>query len=242
WFEKQTLLKASFPFEVKSRLPMYEIPYGAVTRPSKPTTPQDKAKFEVPAQRWADLSDAKGGVSLLNDCKHGYDTDETTMRLSLLRSPHFAHPTDPSKLADNRVSDQGEHEFTYALLPHSGDWRKGLTVRHARELNTPVLVFHERIARRISPLVSSTHANIVIDSIKKAEDSDDLILRAYEAHGEQRETTFEFGFPVLKAFECDLMEQVLNNLKTSRTKFKLKFKPFEVKTLKISLKPASLRK
>lgn len=242
WFEQQTLLKATFPLDIKSHLPTYEIQFGAITRSSKQTNPQDKAKFEVPALRWADLSDARGGVSLLNNCKYGYDTNESTMRLTLLRSAHFAHPLDPAKMTDNRLSDQGEHQFTYALLPHKGDWRKGETVRHARELNTPLLVFPERVARRIPPLVSSTHASIVIDTIKKAEDSDEIILRIYEAHGEQRDTTLVFGFPVLKAFECDLMEAVLNNLKASKSKLRIKFKPFEIKTLKVALKPLSARK
>ncbi len=242
WFEQQTLLKATFPVDIKSHLPTYEIQFGAITRTSRQTNPQDKAKFEVPALRWADLSDARGGVSLLNNCKYGYDTNESTMRLTLLRSAHFAHPLDPAKATDNRLSDQGEHQFTYALLPHKGDWRKSETVRHAGELNSPLLVFPDRIARRIPPLVSSTHASIVIDTIKKAEDSDDIILRLYEAHGEKRDTTLEFGFPVLKAFECDLMETVLNNLKASKSKLRIKLKPFEIKTLKVALKPQPARK
>jgi len=173
---------------------------------------------------------------------NGYDADESTVRLSLLRSPHFAHPTDPAKMTDNRLSDQGEHQFRYALHPHANDWRKGHTVRAAREFNTPLLVFPDRISRKIPPLVSSPHPNIVIDTVKKAEDSDEIVLRVYEAHGEQRETSFEFGFPLLKAFECDLLENIVNNLKSTRTKLKVKFKPFEVKTLKVSVKPLSARK
>ncbi|MGH2566864.1 MAG: alpha-mannosidase, partial [Bacteroidota bacterium] len=241
WFEKQTLLKVAFPLEVKSHMPTYEIQFGAISRTSRPTTSWDEAKFEVPAQRWADLSDAKGGVSLLNDSKYGYDAHGSTLRLTLLRSPHFAHPTEPAKLTDNRLSDQGDHHCTYALLPHQGDWRKARTVRHAKEFNNPILIFYERSARRIPPLVSTSHANIVIETIKKAEDSDEIVLRIYEAHGEQRDTTLEFGSSILKAFECDLMENVLNNLKASKTKLKIKFKPFEIKTLKVALKPQSAR-
>lgn len=242
WFEKQTLLKATFPLDIKSHQPTYEIPFGAISRTSRYTAASDKAKFEVPALRWADLSDAKGGVSLLNNSKYGYDTNESTLRLTLLRSPHHAHPTEPAKLVDNRVSDQGEHQFAYALFPHTGDWKKAMIVRVAQEFNTPPLVFTDRSPRSLPPLVSSSHGNIIIDSIKKAEDSEEIILRVYEAHGEQREATLEFGFPVQKTFECDLLENTINNLKTSKTKLKLKFKPFEVKTLKVSLKSPSLRK
>ena len=242
WFEKQTILKAAFPFDIKSHQPTYEIQFGAVTRSSKQTTPFDQARFEVPALRWADLSDAKGGVGLLNDSKYGYDADLNTLRLTLLRSPHFAHPIDPVRLSDNRLSDQGEHTFTYALFPHQGDWKKGSVVRQAKEFSNPLLTFPDRIARMVSALVTSSHANIIIDTIKKAEDSDEVTLRVYEAHGEQRETALEFGSAVLKASECNLLENVLTPLKSQRTKLKLKFKPFEVKTIKVSLKPFSTRK
>jgi alpha-mannosidase len=239
WYEKQTLLKASFPLDIKSHQPSYEIPFGVVTRTSK--HPSEKGQFEVPALRWADLSDSRGGVSLLNNCKYGYDAYDSTLRLTLLRSPRFAHPIEPMKLTDNRVSDQGHHQFAYALLPHQDDWKKAQIVRAAQEFNAPALIFPERISRRIPPLVSSSHTNIIIDSIKKAEEGNDLILRVYEAHGEQREATLEFGFRILRAFECNLMEQNVNNIAATKTKLKVKFKPFEVKTLKVSLRPLTKR-
>lgn len=242
WFEKQTLLKATFPLDVKSHQPTYEIPFGVISRTSRYSGASDKAKFEVPALRWADLSDAKGGVSLLNNSKYGYDANESVLRLTLLRSPHYAHPTEPAKLTDNRISDQGDHQFAYALFPHAGDWKKALTVHAAREFNTPPLVFADRSPRSLPPLVSSSHDNVIIDTIKKAEDGEELMIRAYETHGEQREVTLEFGFPIQKAFECDLLENTINNLRTSKTKLKLKFKPFEVKTLKVALRPLSVRK
>jgi len=242
WFEKQTLLKATFPLDVKSHQPTYEIPFGAISRTSRYTSAEHRAKFEVPALQWADLSDSRGGASLLNNAKYGYDANESTLRLTLLRSPHYAHPIDPAKLTDNRVSDQGDHHFAYALLPHVGDWKKALTVRAAREFNVPPLVFADRSAYALPPLVSSSHPNVMIETIKKAEDSQELVIRLYEAHGEQREATLEFGFPIQKVFECDLLENTLNNLKSSKTKVKLKFKPFEIKTLKVTLKPLTVRK
>jgi alpha-mannosidase len=242
WFEKQTILKAAFPFDIKSHQPTYEIQFGAVTRTSKQSTPFDQAKFEVPALRWADLSDAKGGVSLLNDSNYGYDAELNTLRLTLLRSPHFAHPIDPGRLSDNRLSDQGDHTLRYALFPHQGDWKKGSVVRQAKEFSNPLLTFPDRVARAVAPLVASSHPNIMIDTIKKAEDSDELTLRVYEAHGEPRETSLEFGSPILNASECDLLENVLTPLKSQRSKLKVKFKPFEVKTIKVSLKPFSSRK
>ncbi len=236
WFEKQTLLKVAFPFDIKSSLPTYEIPLGAITRPSKSSNPVDRAKFEVPAQQWADLSDARSGVSLLNDCKYGYDAKETTLRLSLLRSPHYPHPIEPGKLTDIKVTDQGDHEFTYSLYPHAGDWRKGSTVRRARELNQPVVVVPNRVGKKIPPVVTASHPSIIIESVKKAEETQDVVIRAYEAHGEPRDASFEFGFSIEHIVECDLMENAIQTLKFSKFKTVLRFKPFEIKTLKVKFK------
>ena len=86
------------------------------------------------------MSDAKYGVSLLNDCKYGYSAKENTLQLTLLRSPRYPNPIEPMH-CDEEIIDQGEHTFCYSLFPHSGDWTKGGTVQRARELNNSVLIF-----------------------------------------------------------------------------------------------------
>jgi alpha-mannosidase len=140
WREKQTLLKVAFPLNVKTHSATYEIQFGALQRTTRPTDPRGKAKYEVPAQQWADLSEQKFGVSLLNDSKYGHDASDSTLRLTLLRSPHYPHAIDPLRMTDERVTDQGEHQFTYSLFPHAGDWRSGGSVHRARELNQPVVI------------------------------------------------------------------------------------------------------
>ncbi len=235
WFEKQLLMKVAFPFNIRVSSATYEIPFGAIQRSSKPRSDAEKAKFEVPAQQWADLSDAKYGVSLLNDCKYGYDAKENTLRLTLLRSPHYPHSIEPWR-SDDGLTDQGEHVFCYALYPHSGNWTKGNTIQHARALNNPIMVFPNIQIAGIPPLVTSTKPNISVDSIKKAEESDAITIRMHEAHGISTDTTLHFGVDVATIMECDLLENDLKQQKIVKSRLPLKFKPFEIKTIKVTVK------
>jgi alpha-mannosidase len=235
WHEKQTLMKVAFPFNMKTSSATYEIQFGAIRRSSKPRTEEDKAKFEVPAQQWADLSDTKYGVSLLNDCKYGYDAKGNTLRLTLLRSPHYPNQIDPSH-SDESLTDQGEHMFCYALYPHNGDWMKGRTVQHARELNNPVLVFPNVLVEEIPSLMESSRPNIIVDSVKKAEESDDIIIRMHEAHGISTDTSLHFGIDSANIMECNLLEIDEKPHKVTKSKLPIKFKPFEIRTLKLTPK------
>ncbi|HUN87672.1 MAG TPA: glycoside hydrolase family 38 C-terminal domain-containing protein, partial [Terriglobales bacterium] len=161
----------------------FEIPYGSIQRPTTRNTPAERAMFEVPALRWADYSnsDDKLGLSLLNNCKYGYDAKNGTpynlLRLSLLRSPEWPDPT----------ADQGHHEFTYSFYPHAGSWRDAMTVRQGYELNYPLIVTQPTVHAGPLPLADSfvnvSAPNVVITDIKKAEDDDGLILRFYEWAG-----------------------------------------------------------
>ncbi len=236
WKERQTMWKVAFPVGLRTQQATYEIQFGAVQRPTKASDPIHKAKFEVPAQQWADLSESKFGVSLLNDCKYGYDAKDNTLRLTLLRSPFYPHQVEPWRFNDDKITDQGEHQFTYALWPHRGDWKSGETVREARLLNNPILVVPGSMVQWPS-LLTLSHGNIILDSIKKAEESDEIVIRAHEAHGQSTKATMEFGVRIDQALECDLLENEVGKLKLKKTKLPLKFSPFEIKTLRVRLRP-----
>ena len=188
WHEKRVLMKVAFPVDVLSPQATYEIQFGAVQRPTHANTSWDRAKFEVPAHRWADLSEDGYGVALLNDCKYGYDIRGHVMRLSLLRGT-----TDPDVDAD-----QGEHDFTYALYPHAGTWQEAEMVRRGWELNVPLLARaaepHAGVLK-IGSALSCNRPNVVLDTLKKAEDGDELILRLYEAHGARGPGRREYRAP-----------------------------------------------
>ena len=136
WHETHKLLKVAFTLGVSPDSATYEIPYGTIGRSCRPRTQAERAKYEVAGQRWADLSDAGNGVSLLNDSKYGWDCHGNVLRLSLLRSPLW-----PDSLAD-----RGRHHFRFALYPHAGDWRTAGTERLAAEYNTPLVAAADAIS------------------------------------------------------------------------------------------------
>lgn len=131
WNEAHKLLKVGFPIDVVTDKATYEIPFGALERPTHRNTSWEQAQYEVCGHRFADVSERGYGVSLLNDCKYGYDIQGSTIRLSLLRAPKWPDAT----------ADLGEHDFTYSLYPHRGDWREAHTVRRAAELNHELYTF-----------------------------------------------------------------------------------------------------
>jgi len=236
WRERQTLLKVAFPLNVKARFASYEIPFGVIQRPTKSSDPLERAKFEVPAQQWADVSDAKCGVSLLNDCKYGYDVKDNVLRLTLLRSPHAPNPNDPSK-ADSTTIDLGDHSFSYALYPHPGTWADGNIQHHAHEFNNALLAKPHAMNMPMPSLAVSSKNNIIISSVKKAEEGHEIVLRMYESHGTTTETVLEFGFDAKRATECDLLENGIKDYSVKKSKLPLKFKPFEIKTIKVAAVP-----
>jgi len=210
WHERHKILKVAFPVTVSASEATYEIQFGHVRRPTHFDGSRARAMFEVCAQRWADLGDDDYGVALLNDCKHGYDIHESVMRLSLLRAP--THP-DPS-------ADQGFHRFTYALMPHMGDWRNAGVIEAAEDLNA---VFG--IPRS---LVMVDTPQVRVEAIKRAEDSEAVIVRLYEAWGRPCRTRITTTLPARRVTLCDLLER-----ERSETSLELDFRPFQVVTLKL---------
>ena len=214
WHERHKILKVAFPITVAAREATYEVQFGHVTRPTHFEDSRARAMFEVCAQRWADLGDGQYGVALLNDCKHGYDIHDSVMRLSLLRAP--THP-DPH-------ADQGPHRFTYALMPHVGDFREAGVIQAAEDLNQVL-----RIVPR-GKLVEVDTPQVIVEAIKKAEDSDAVIVRLYEAWGRPCRVRVETTIPHTRVVLCDLLER-----ERAETALDLEFRPFQVTTLKLDL-------
>jgi alpha-mannosidase len=187
WHENHVLLKAAFPLAASGPFATYEIPYGTIERPTTRNNSWEKAQFEVAAMRWADLGDGKHGLSVLNNSKYGYDAVGNTLRITLLRSPKWPDPE----------ADMGHHHFHYALYPHAGTWKDALTVRHGYEYNYPltavVTTAHAGSLPAEHSFASVGPENVVLTAVKKAEDANGLIFRAYEWAG--KESTVEFHVP-----------------------------------------------
>jgi alpha-mannosidase len=231
WHEDHVLIKAAFPLAVRSDYATFEIPYGAIRRPTTRNTPEEKAKFEVPAIRWADLSDATGGLSVLNDSKYGYDAKGNVLRISLLRSPKWPDPQ----------ADMGKHEFTYALYPHAG--AVGVdTVRQGYELNTPLVAVvttaHPGPLPAWQSFVSIEPENVVLSALKKAEDGDAWIVRFYEIAGRETQVRLRMPRIVVHAQETNLLEQPEHELAAQGQEVTVPTKPYEIKTVRIELPAA----
>ncbi|HEU5400060.1 MAG TPA: alpha-mannosidase [Terriglobales bacterium] len=229
WNEKHVLLKVAFPVSVTADKATFEIPYGSIERPTTRRTPEEKAKFEVPALRWADLSDAKHGLSLLNDCKYGYDAKDNVLRLSLLRSPVWPDPH----------TDEGHHEFTYSLYPHGGTWKDAMTVRQGYELNDPLIA--TAMTAHAGPLpaehsfVSTNANNVIISDVKQAEDDQGMIIRYYEWAGKAGDVGIHLPQAAKAAYDVNLMEKGEKQLALSAngTEVTIPTKPYEIRTVRV---------
>jgi alpha-mannosidase len=225
WTGRRTMIRALFPLNVRSYEAWFETAFGAIARPTHRNTSWDQAKFEVNAHRWADLSEAGYGVSLLNDGKYGHSAHGSTLGLTLLRSPIFPDP----------IADEDEHEFTYAILPHQGDWRSSITEAH--DLNAPLQAVHVTSSRGDWP--SSQHfakldaPGLRLSACKKSEDGNEIILRVYEAHGGRGTATLETKFGRDRAAMTNLLEEETETLEIVDGTLEFDFRPFEVKTIRL---------
>ncbi len=187
WHETHILLKAAFALAASGPKATFEIPYGAIERPTTRNNSVEDAKFEVPAERWGDLGDAQHGFSLINDSKYGYDAIGNTLRLSLLRSPVSPDPN----------ADRGPQHFQYSLYPHAGGWREANTVMHGYDFNMPLhaiqVAAHTGELPATHSFVTVKPENLVLTAMKKSEDGNSLILRFYEWAGKQ--TTADIAVP-----------------------------------------------
>jgi alpha-mannosidase len=224
WREQHKLLKVAFPVTVSSDEATYETQFGHIRRPTHSRTSRARAMFEVCAQRWADLGDADYGVALLNDCKYGYDIHGAVVRLSLLRAPTHPDPT----------ADRGWHRFTYALMPHPGDFRHAGVIAAAEDLNAPLRITRGAPADSRRSLIELDTPQVVVQTIKRAEDSEATIVRLYEAWGGRCKVRLRTTLPVSRAFMCDLLERDRREVALTDGEIELELTPFKILTLKLA--------
>jgi alpha-mannosidase len=237
WQESHILLKVAFPVDVLSPTATYEIQWGNIQRPTHRNTSWDWARFEACAHKWVDLSEGGYGVSLLNDCKYGHDIRDNVLRMTLLRSPTVPDPR----------ADLGEHRFTYSLLPHDGGWDER-TVAEAYALNDPLVVesFPATAAGQEPPgepaaawqgdslvFLSVDAPNVVVETIKNAEDGQGLIVRLYESQRRRGRFTLTAPFPLAEAWRTNLLEENQERLHVSGHRLELEIRPFQILTLRL---------
>ena len=221
WHESHRLLKVCFPLAVRAPRATYEMQFGFAERPTHFSTSRDAAMYEVPGHRFADLSEHGFGVALLTDCKYGYSCLGGELRISLLRSPKSPDPD----------ADLGRHELAYAVLPHAGGWREGGVVAEAARFNQPLRwAPGEHTASRES--FASVDGGLVLDTIKRAEDSDALVLRLYEPYGARGTATLRLAVPAASARLANVLEDEREELELEDGAIRIPFRPHQIITIK----------
>lgn len=219
--EQHKLLKAAFPVDIRSTFGTYDVQYGNVRRPNHWNTSWDQAKFETVAHRWADLSERNYGVSILNDCKYGHDIKDNVLRISLLRAA--THP--------DYLQDQGKHIFTYALLPHKGDFVEGNVVKEAFALNEPMQIMAGACSLPYESFLSFDNGQVELDAVKKSEDGRYIVIRFHEFAGAGQKVAVKPGFTYKAWAECDLRERPLTAF--TQDEISLDLHAYEIKTILI---------
>ena len=221
WREGYQFLKVGFALDVLAEQARHEIQFGHVSRNTHDNTTLDRAKFDVCAHKWTDISEGSFGVAFLNDCKYACTVKDGEYRLSLIKSGR--HP-DPR-------GDQGTHRFVYAMLPHAGGFNVENVVRPAYEFNLPPAVHLTSIATESFSLASVDAANIVIESIKWAEEGKAFVLRLYEAGKTGTHANVRFHIPIMYVRRTNLLEVQPEELAIENRGCELYLRPFEIVTL-----------
>ena len=217
WRDRRTLLRTLTPAKARARFATFECAFGVIERPTHVNTSWEEAAFEVVAHRFADLSEPGFGLALLNDAKYGHSVRGNVLGLSLVRSPVYPDP----------LADEGVQDFTYALMPHAGDWREGRVREEAEDLNQPLLTAAgTRLAPGALAPLSVGGATAALAALKRAEDGNGLILRLYEPGGARGPVRLKLPEGWRASGPLDLMEAPMEG--------EAALAPFEVKSWRLS--------
>lgn len=221
WTLHQHLLKVEFPVAVHSDEATFDIQFGSLKRKVHKNTSWDKARFEYGGQKWMDFSEGHYGVALLNDCKYGHSVSNGVLSLTLIKSG----------IEPNPDADVEKHYFTYAIMPHGGGWREGGVVREGYKLNQPAYALAEAAEGLSYSFTSAEPANIVLETVKAAEDGSGTVLRLYECDDALTKASLRLPEGTKRAFKCNLLEEREEELEIDGGRAALTFKPFEIVTI-----------
>jgi alpha-mannosidase len=231
WHTRGKLLKATFPLTSGNPEATYDLGLGVIRRAGN-----KRERYEVPAQEWADLSAADGsfGISILNDCKYGWDKPaDDTLRLTLLRSPRTFR-----RFRHQATQDLGEHRFTYAIHAHRGDWSEGETPWQAARLNQPLMAFqtesHRGALGSSFAFLEMDQERIAVRSLKRVEDSGDWLIRLQETTGSEAPVAIKAGAGFLEAREVDGCEQFLSDATTVGDRLHSRLGPFQPRSFTVT--------
>ena len=243
WRGLTSNLKESIPLAASNQNATYNWEVGTIQRPNAATR-----QFEVASHRWIDLTDKSGsfGTTILTDCKNGSDKpNDNTLRLTLMRSPGMQPATNghPPSFSDQSNQDWGHHEFLFGLTGHQGDWRTAETDWQAYRLNDPLIAFatqrHPGALGKSFSLVHLNNSRVRVLALKKAEDSDEIIVRMVELDGKaQPDVRVSFAAPVTAAREVNGQEQPIGAASVRDGSLATSFAPYQPRTFALRLAPS----
>lgn len=246
WAEKESLLKVAFPVSCANEKVTYDIGLGTIERGLN-----HAELYEVPGQKWADIDavDDSYGVAVLNDCKYGWDhPDSATLRLTLIHTPGVYDNW--SWVGDQSSQDLGRHHFTFALQGHKGGWREGGVVWQAERLNQPILAFQAvglggNLGHSYSVVsldgrgMSAGSPQVMINAVKMAEESDELVVRLREVQGAPTDSIrITFERPVVSTREINGAEKTIGDAVISDGSLVTSFKPYQPRAFAVTLEHA----
>ena len=227
WKEKRQLLKAKFPFEMLIDKATYDIQFGSLERSTSANTGWESAKFECVGQKWVDMSENNYGVALLNDGKYGFGAEDNVLSLTMLKSGSYPYDGAADEIP----------EFTYSLYPHLGDFRKGGVVEAAYVLNRGFYAIplkkQDGCLKESYSLLSCDTCGVYVETVKKAEKGNGIVLRMYEAFKETKTVSLKLNFAAKEAYVCDMLENEESALDIVDGAISFTMKPFEIITIKI---------
>lgn len=224
WHERLMLIRALFPTTVQSHEATFETMFGVQKRATHTNTTWERARFEVGAHRFVDLSEPGYGVALLNDAKYGHNAIGGTLGISLIRGPLYPDP----------FADEGKHHFTYSFFPHIGNWVEGGVTREARSLNAPLVVTATASAASDrDAFVTSNGLELGFGVLKQAHDSDGMVLRVYEPHGSRGQASVTFANAPSSVTRVTILEEPTtgSEITLDGNTASFEISPFEVVTL-----------
>ncbi|HEX7958862.1 MAG TPA: glycoside hydrolase family 38 C-terminal domain-containing protein, partial [Terriglobales bacterium] len=237
WKAKEAALKATFPLTASNPKATYNWDVGTIQRGNN-----EEKKFEVASHQWFDLTDKSGayGVTILSDCKYGSDKpDDKTLRLTLIYTPGLGGGNGKS-YSDQITQDWGHHEFTYGLAGHRGDWKQAQTDWQGYRLNQPLIAFesskHPGALGKSFSLLNVNNSRVRVLAFKKAEQSDDLIVRLVELDGKPAQNVrIGFAAPVTSAREVNSQEEPIGNAAPTGGALVANFTPYQLHTYAVKL-------
>ena len=227
WNEKHKMLRVGACPAIYSKNATSEIQFGLVSRPTHKNTSWDWAKFEVLAHTFIDISDNNHGFAVLNNCKYGHSVQDNSLEINLLRSPADVH----------KEADLGKHNFTFAYYPHISNLQNSDVIQKAHSLNQKLVILESDLVPNTKEysLFELDNPAIVLQTVKYAEEGEDIILRCYESIGAKQKTILKLTNDYKTAYECNMLEINEQGLNIEDNSISLEFLPFEIKTIKLSI-------